>query len=95
MNEEQLLRCIQTIGMGCFIKYYEAFRDDSISDEDLIDALMKIEKYEESGAKARVSQSHRISRENMNKEALKIVSASSRTESWIVSKANSLLDELT
>ena len=95
MNEEQLIRSIQTIGMSCFIKYFEAFTDSSISDEDLIDALMKIEKYEESGARARVSQSRRISRENMVKEALEIISNSSRTEPWVVTKANSLLNENT
>lgn len=95
MNDEQLLRSIQTIGMGCFVKYFEALCDNSIADDDLIDALMKIEKYEESGAKVRVSQSRRINRENMNKEALEIISASSRTEPWVVSKANFLLKKFT
>jgi hypothetical protein len=95
MNEEQLLRSIQTIGMGCFVKYFEAFCDTSIKDEDLIDALMKIEKYEESGARARVSQSRRINRGNLTKEALAIISESTRTEPWVVTKANSLLNEIT
>jgi len=95
MNEEQLIRSIKTIGMGCFIKYFEAFSDLSIKDEDLIEALMKIERYEESGAIARVSQSRRINRENMVKEALEIISKSSRAEPWVVAKAKSLLNENT
>lgn len=43
MNDDQLYRSIQSIGMGCFTKYFEVFSDFEKSDEDLIEALMKIE----------------------------------------------------
>lgn len=95
MNDEQLRRSIQTIGMGCFVKYYEAFSDPSKQEEDLIDALMKLEGYEESGAKARVLQSKRIFREDCAAEALSIIKKSIKAESWVISKAEFLCRKIT
>lgn len=71
MNDGQLYRSIQSTGMGCFVKYFEAFSDLGKNNEDLIEALIKIEGYEESGAKTRVSQACRILREDRAVNALK------------------------
>jgi hypothetical protein len=79
--------------MGCFTKYFEAFSDFEKSDEDLIEALMKIEGYEENGAKTRVSQARRILREDRAVNALQKIAESERTESWVVAKAKYLIEE--
>ena len=93
MNDDQLYRSIQSIGMGCFTKYFEAFSDLEKSDEDLIEALMKIEGYEDNGAKTRVSQARRILREDRAVDALQKIAESERTESWVVAKAKHLIEE--
>ena len=93
MNNDQLHRSIQSIGMGCFIKYFEAFSDFEKSNEDLIEALMKIEGYEENGAKTRVSQARRIPREDRAIDALQKIAESERTESWVIAKAKYLIEE--
>ena len=93
MNNYHLDRSIQSIGMGCFIKYFEAFSDFEKSNEDLIEALMKIEGYEENGAKTRVSQARRILREDRAVDALQKIAESERIESWVVAKAKYLIEE--
>ena len=93
MNDDQLYRSIQSIGMGCFTKYFEVFSDFEKSDGDLIEALMKIEGYEENGAKTRVSQARRILREDRAVDTLKKIAESERTESWVVAKAKYLIEK--
>lgn len=93
VNDDQMYRSIQSIGMGCFVKYFEAFSDLEKSNEDLIEALMKLEGYEESGAKTRVSSARRILREGRAVDALTKIEESERTESWVVAKAKYLLEE--
>ena len=94
MNDEQLARSLQSIGMGCFTKYFEAFSNSNISNDDLIDALMKIEGYEETGVRTRVTQSRRIINNNRSIDALKLVTSSNRAEPWAISKAQLLITQL-
>ena len=93
MNDDQLYRSLQSVGMGCFTKYFEAFSDFEKSDEGLIEALMKIEGYEENGAKTRDSQARRITREDRAIDALQKIAESERTESWVIAKAKYLIEE--
>ena len=60
MNEEQLKRSMQSIGMETFVKYYEAFSDNAIEKVALIDGLMKIEQYTGNSATTKVTTSRRI-----------------------------------
>ena len=78
MNNEQLKRSLQSIGMACFVKYFPQFSDASISKEDLIELLMRREGYMESGCKTRVTQSRRVIASGMAVDALLIVASSAR-----------------
>ena len=95
MDDIQLKRSIQSIGMACFIKYYEAFENKKNKSEDLVEGLMKIENYDESGAKTRVTQSRRILREDRALEAINIIIDSKKIEDWVISKARFLKDKIT
>ena len=90
MDDAQLKRCLQSIGLTCFIKYFEAFENTNIENLDLIEGLMKIEKYAESGAKTRVSQSRRIIKEDRVVDALNFIIESQKIEEWVKSKAQSI-----
>ena len=94
MNDDQLVRSLQSIGKACFVEYFEMFANSSISNEDLIDILMKKENYMESGAKTRVSQSRRIINSGRAKDALKIVSSSNKIPYPISTKARELASSL-
>lgn len=87
MNQEGLIKAIQRVGMGTFVKYYEAFSDSSKQSDDLVDALIKIEGYGDDSARTKVNSARRIINEGLSLEALKIISNSQKTESWIVPKA--------
>jgi hypothetical protein len=87
MNQEDLIKAIQRVGMGTFVKYYEAFSDSSKILDDLVNALIKIEGYGDDSARTKVNSARRIINENLGLEALKIISDSQRTDSWIAPKA--------
>lgn len=78
MNNEQLKRSLQSIGMACFVKYFPQFSDASMSNEDLIELLIRRERYMESGCKTRVTQSRRIIASGRAVDALLIVASSAR-----------------
>ena len=90
MDDTQLKRSLQSIGLKCFIKYFESFENKNIEDDDLIDGLMKVENYDEGGAKIRVSQSRRIIKEDRVADALNIIIESQKIEEWVKSKAQSI-----
>ena len=78
MDDQQLDRCLRSIGKGCFVKYFEEFSNSRYSREDLIEILMSTEGYEESGSRTRVSQSRRIIQSGRADDALQMVIASER-----------------
>ena len=87
MNQEELTKAIQRVGMGTFVKYFEAFSDESKESDNLIDALIKIEGYGEDSAKTKVNSARRILKYGLGLEALQIITISQRTDSWIIPKA--------
>ena len=93
MNEEELIKEIQRVGMGTFVKYYEAFSDEFKKSDNLVDALIKIEGYGENSARTKVNTARRILKNSSGLEALNIISNSQRTESWIIPKALFLKEE--
>ncbi len=91
MNDKQLERCLRSIGKECFVKYYELFRDRSWSKGDLIEHLITIEGYQESGCITRISQSRRIFDDNRKYDALVIIISSNRLSMGIIEKARKLM----
>jgi hypothetical protein len=90
MNNEQLKRSLQSIGMACFVKYFPQFSDASLSNEDLIELLIRRERYMESGCKTRVTQSRRIIANGRAKDALLLVASSARVPDDISTAAGKL-----
>lgn len=90
MNHEELVRAIQRVGMGTFVKYFEAFSNETKESADLVDALIKIEGYGDDSARTKVNSARRILSCNLGLEALEIISNSQNADSWVVPKANFL-----
>jgi hypothetical protein len=76
MNNKQLARSLQTVGMRCFVNYFEDFNDLNKTQDALIKMLIEKESYEESGSRARVNAARRIIREGRAKDALLLVMVS-------------------
>lgn len=91
MNDKQLLRSLRSIGMKCFVKYFEEFSNERISIEDLVDVLVREEGYAEAGSKTRVRQSRRIIQSGRAQDALLVVVGAKRIEDGIRGRANELL----
>ncbi len=94
MDDKQLQRAIQSVGKGCFVKYYKQFKDASRSNEDLIDLLMKNEKYTETASATRVSKSRSIINAQRAKDVLIDITKSERLDDEVKAKARELLREL-
>ncbi len=90
MDDKQLDRSLRSIGKECFVKYYELFQDQNWSKEDLIEHLIALEGYQESGCITRISQSRRIFNDHREYDALDMVISSNRLPSEIIEKARKL-----
>ncbi len=90
MDDNQLYRSIQSIGQECFVKYFKDFSNQSLSNEFLIELLMKNEGYKESGCITRITQARRIINSGRAKDALLKITKSKRLSKSLVSLAESL-----
>ena len=90
MNDEQLRRSLQSIGMACFVRYFPQFSDKSMGNEDLIELLMRKENYMESGCITRVTQARRIIASERALDALLIVESSARVPGEVSMAASRL-----
>lgn len=94
MNDEQLLRSLQSIGKACFVKYFPQFSDNFLSNTDLIELLMRQEHYEEAGCITRVAQARRIIVNERAVDALRIVASSVRVSDEVLAEASRLVHNL-
>lgn len=94
MDDEQLNRSLQSIGMACFVKYFRQFNDTGLSNAQLVDLLIRDERYTESGSRTRVSQARRIIRNHRAREALHIVAHATRIADEVRRDAGKLADAL-
>ena len=94
MNDEQLLRSLQSIGKACFVRYFPKFSDQYLSNEDLIVFLMRQENYAESGCRTRVTQARRIITNGRAADALRIVESSTRVSEEVSTEAHRLANKL-
>lgn len=90
MNDSQLKRCIQSVGKSCFVLYFEQFANPHISNEDLIDRLVRDEQYMESGARTRVFQSRRIIRAGRAIDVLRSIASSERVPQVVRERARDM-----
>ncbi|ELC9574546.1 hypothetical protein QNF02_000289 [Vibrio vulnificus] len=91
MDDTKLKGVVQSVGMETFVKYFEAFFDMSKSSTDLVDAIMKIEGYNENSTKTKVSAARRIIHKKCYIKALTMVANSTNTEEWVPPRARYLL----
>jgi hypothetical protein len=72
MNDDQLVRSLQSVGMTCFVKYFEYFAGD-IPREDVIEKLKKTTTYTANSCASRTSTARRIIKYGLAKKALALV----------------------
>jgi hypothetical protein len=93
MDDGQLERSLQSTGKTTFVKYVDSFSDDSLSNDFLVDILMKNENYTESSSRTKVSEARRIIRSGRKKDALRNISQSTKLDRELRDQALSLLND--
>ena len=79
MNEQQLVRTLNSVGMKCFVTWFRQFCDPSLSDEDVAAQIQEAERYSPKACRARTSGARRIIRAGRGRDALTII-ANSRAD---------------
>ena len=72
MNDDLLARSLQSVGMTCFVTYFEYFASD-IPREDVIEKLRKTTSYTANSCATRTSTARRIVKYDLAKKALALV----------------------
>ncbi len=86
-------KLIQSVGKGCFVKYFEDFRDETNSTTDLIELLMQEEDYTEKACRTRISKSRKIINSGYAREVLQDILESTRLPYEVTAKARELLNK--
>ena len=91
MKEEKLLRLLKTVGMGCFVKYYDMFFDSNMERSNIIEVLVRDEGYKEPASGSRVSAARMIIRAEKSIEAFQLIVEAPRASDFAKDRANELL----
>jgi hypothetical protein len=93
MQKTDVGALLNSVGKRTFIKYYEAFKDTSISDQEMAGILaVDPQKFTSTSIANKTSSARRIFREGLEIEALQIILAS-KANTEVVEKAKILLDK--
>ena len=87
MDNEQIRKLINDVGMKIFVKYYNVFKQG-----DRAKAIECItESFTEKSKGTRTSNAMKIFDEKLNLEVLELIASSKRAEDWVIKKAQELL----
>lgn len=92
MTDKQLQRCLQSIGKGCFIKYFASFANFNLPVEDIVEELKCNENYDEMASRTRINSARRIFKEQRSLDALTLIVQSKRLDKELVLAASKLIE---
>ena len=84
-------RALKTVGMKCFITYFELFSDEEIESSDIVAKMMKEEKYTKESCQSKISNARFIIKNGYTKTALEQIQTATRVDEKIRRKAKRLL----
>ncbi len=90
-EEEKINRAIQSIGLECFVSYYELFRDTSISNLEIVDEIVRQRGYRRTAANTRVTNARWLIMNKFDEGVLNMVTKSNRVPSQVIDQAKLLL----
>ena len=73
MNDEQLKRRLQSVGMACFVTYFRNFGDFSLPNEDLAELIRTERGYTEKACRSRISHARSIIKAGRAKDAFAMI----------------------
>ena len=90
MNEQQLVRTLNSVGMRCFITWFRQFCDPSLSNEDVAAQIEEAEGYSPKTCRTRTSGARSIIRAGRGRDALEKITRSN-ADAWTRQEAARLL----
>ena len=96
MDEQRLTRNLQSVGMGCFVKYFRHFSDAATSGRrgDVLFQMLMSEGFTEKSCRSRISHACGIIRAGRAKDALLMIAGSRKVPADIANQARGLAGEL-
>jgi hypothetical protein len=93
MSDSQFARLTQSVGVGCFVKYYRDFADFSQLDTSLIRKMREAEGYTYGACQTRVTKAREIIRAGRGRDVLKLAARSPRVSPTTASAARRFLQD--
>ena len=94
MTDQQLKRNLQTAGMACFVKYFDALTNLALPNPEVVKIVQQHESYADQSCKSRVSHARSVIRAGRTHDALLLIAASASVKSEIAEQAKTLADAL-
>jgi len=76
MNDDELVRKLQSVGKACFVKYYSLFSSDRVDRADIVETLKSENTYTENSCISRAGHARAIVLAGRSCDALNMVVAS-------------------
>ncbi|MDE2837171.1 MAG: hypothetical protein OXL97_06635 [Chloroflexota bacterium] len=90
MNEQQLVRTLNSVGKRCFVTWFRQFCDLSLSNEDVAAQMEEAERYSARTCRTRTSGARSIIRAGRGRDALEKITRS-KADAWTRQEASKLL----
>lgn len=94
MNDQQLQRNLQSVGMACFVKYFGEFANLSLPNQTVAEILREREGYTPGSCSGRVSTSRSIIRAGRARDALLMIANAGNVSRHTAEQARALADGL-
>jgi hypothetical protein len=91
MPNTDLVRLINSIGKSTFVRYYHAFADASLSNQDVVAMLPQEQSLK--ARNTRTSKARRIFREGLEEDALELICHAERVDDETADLAQALLNK--
>ena len=93
MTNQQLERNLNSVGKGCFVKYFRQFIDSSLSNTDVAEKMQEEEGYTWKACNSRTSHARSIIKSGRAMDALDIIKGSN-AETRVRERAVEIADSL-
>lgn len=94
MTDHQLRRNLQSVGMACFVKYFDELANPSLPNRTVIQILREREPYTEKSCQSRVGHARSIIQAGRALDALLLIAAASKMDYRTAQQAKALADDL-
>ena len=94
MDDRQLQRNLQSVGMACFAKYFGEFANNALPNRAVAEILREREGYTPGSCANRVSTARSIIGAGRAADALLMIAGASNVDYWTAEQAKALADGL-